>query len=130
MIKIFFLLFSLSTSAHALTPLNPQNILGMYDMRGIVHLKASVLPHNQIEATKIGIFDDTECTGKYTYNPANNEVEATFDCEGDRLYQKFSLKNKYLEDLEEGTTVQIYLEYKQDKYNLEFDVTKEQSYLE
>jgi hypothetical protein len=125
-----FLSFSISLSAFALTPLNAQNVLGKYDMKGIVHLKAEILPNNKIEAVQVGIFTDTYCSGTYKYLIATNEVEANLDCEGDRLYQRINLQDKYVEDLEEGTTVNVYLEYKNDKYNFDFDVIKEQSFLE
>lgn len=130
MLKIILVLLSLSTTAFARTPLNEQNVLGRYEMRGIVHLKANILPNNIIEATQIGIFTDTDCYGTYQYLKKSNEVEADLDCEGDRLYQKINLQGKYLEDLEYGTSVNIYLEYKGDSYNFDFDVIKEQSFQE
>lgn len=127
MLKAILLLLAISANAHALTPLNEDNVLGHYDMKGIVHLKANILPNNIIEATQIGIFTDTQCYGEYTYLKKTNEVEATLDCEGDRLYQKIDLSNKYLEDLTKGTTVNVYLEYQEDHYNFNFKVVKEQS---
>jgi hypothetical protein len=130
MFKPIFFLLSLTTSVYASTPLNAKNVLGSYDMRGIIHMKATILPKNKIEATQIGIFSDTECTGTYKYLTATNEVEATLDCEGDSLYQRINLQDKTVEDLEEGTTVAVYLEYKKDKYNFDFDVIKEQPFLE
>ena len=130
MTKTFILLLLLGSSAHAGTTLNAQNVLGQYDMQGIVHLKANILPKNKLLATQIGIFTDTECKGTYKYDPTTNIVEANLDCEGDRLYQKINLQGKTLEDLESGTTVNVYLEYKADKYNFDFEIIKEQSSLE
>lgn len=130
MFKTILLALSLSTSAYGLTPLDAKNVLGTYDMRGIVHLKAKILPNNKIKATKIGILFDTECKGTYKYIEAKSQVEANLDCEGDRLFQRLDLKDIYLEDLESGTTVSVYIEYNQDQYNFNFDVIKEQSFLE
>lgn len=130
MFKTIFLLLSISAPAYALTPLNEQNVLGRYDMKGIVHLKANILPDNVIEATQIGIFTDTECSGTYNYLKESNQVEATLDCEGDRLYQRIDLADKYLEDLIKGTRVNVYLEYQEDNYNFDFKVIKERSFLE
>lgn len=131
MTKTFFLFFLLlAQSAFAETALNAQNVLGQYDMQGIVHLKANILPKNKIEATQIGIFTDTQCKGTYKYDPATSIVEANLDCEGDRLYQKINLQGKTLEDLESGTTVSVYLEYKSDKYNFDFEIIKEQNLLD
>ena len=130
MFKGIFLLLSISASAHALTPLNEKNVLGRYDMKGIVHLKANILPNNVIEATQIGILTDTECSGTYTYFKQTNQVEATLDCEGDRLFQRIDLTDKYLEDLIKGTKVNVYLEYQEDNYNFDFKVIKERSVLE
>ena len=55
MTKLLFFLLTLSCNAFALTPLNAENVLGKYDMQGIVHLKANILANNQIKATQIGI---------------------------------------------------------------------------
>jgi len=130
MFKALVLISLLSTSAYAKTVLDAQNVLGRYDMKGIVHLKANILPNNEIEATQIGIFTDTQCYGTYNYLTDTNEVEATLDCEGERLYQKIDLAGKYLEDLIRGTRVNVYLEYKEDQFNFDFKVIKERSDLE
>lgn len=124
---LIVLLISTSISAKVVkTELNSENVLGLYDMKGIVHLKANILPNNIIEATQIGIFTDTQCEGTYNYVAETNIVEATLDCEGERLYQKIDLTGKYLEDLVKGTKVNVYLEYKEDKYNFDFKVIKVQ----
>jgi hypothetical protein len=121
----FVLLLSTSLFAKVVkTALNPENVLGLYDMKGIVHLKANILPNNIIEATQIGIFSDTQCEGTYNYLLESSIVEATLDCEGERLFQKIDLSGKYLEDLIKGTKVNVYLEYKEDKYNFDFKVIK------
>jgi hypothetical protein len=122
---LFALLLSSSLFAKVIkTELNAENVLGLYDMKGIVHLKANILPNNVIEASKIGIFSDIQCEGNYTYSTDTNIVEATLDCEGERLYQKIDLTGKYLEDLVKGTKVNVYLEYGEDKYNFDFKVIK------
>jgi hypothetical protein len=114
-----------STNTFAQTSLNAINVLGKYDMQGIIHLKATILPKNKIKATQIGIITDTECKGTYKFLTETSEIEANLDCEGDRLYQKINLQGKSVEDLEQGTTVGVYLEYQNDKYNFDFEVIKE-----
>ena len=130
MTKLIFIFLILTSSVYAGTALNAQNVLGHYDMQGVVHLRANLLAKNKIKATQVGIVYDTDCSGSYQYDPTLSMLQATLNCDGDRLFQKINLKDKTLEDLEAGTTVNVYLEYKSDKYNFDFEIIKEQSFQE
>ena len=125
MLKIILPLILLCSNAFAETFLTEKNLIGKYDMDGVVHLKANILPKNKMKATQIGIIYDTECTGTYKYNVKTAELEAKLNCDGDNLYQKISLKDKTLEDLVAGTSVNVYLEYNSEKYNFDFNIIKE-----
>ena len=124
--KLALVLLTVLTSAQsfAFTSLNAKNILGKYEMNGIVDLKVNLLPKNKVEATQIGIIFDTQCSGSYTYNPAKNELVADLDCEGDKLHQVIDFANTTLEDLKNGTQVHVSLDYKAEKYDFDFDVKK------
>src|SRR5665647_275623 len=116
------LMFSVFSFAD--TTLNEKNILGKYEMNGVVDLKVTILPNNKVEAIQVGIIFDTKCTGKYTYDQTNNEMVADLDCEGDSLHQKIEFANTTIEDLKNGTQVHVSLEYKSENYDLDFDIKK------
>ena len=49
MTKLILIFLILSSSAYAGTALNAQNVLGNYDMQGVVHLKANLLTKNKMK---------------------------------------------------------------------------------
>ncbi|MGZ3790300.1 MAG: hypothetical protein ACXVLQ_17335 [Bacteriovorax sp.] len=126
MMKFILLIMGLifSSFAFAQTALNAKNILGKYEMNGLVDLKATLLPNNKVEAIQVGIFTDTKCDGQYTYAQANNELVADLDCEGDHLHQKIEFANTTIEDLKNGTQVHVSLDFKSENYELDFDIKK------
>jgi hypothetical protein len=126
MIKFALLIAGLmfSTFSFAETTLNEKNILGKYEMNGVVDLKVTILPNNKVEAIQVGIIFDTKCTGKYTYDQSNNEMVSDLDCEGDSLHQKIEFANTTMEDLKNGTQVHVSLVYKSENYDLDFDIKK------
>lgn len=120
----FFTSLFFTTITFAETSLNATNVLGKYEMNGVVDLKVTVLPNNKVEAIQVGIFYDTKCNGKYTFNQSENLMEADLNCDGERLKQKIEFANTTLEDLKNGTQVHVLLEYKSEKYDLDFDIIK------
>ncbi|MDD4975097.1 MAG: hypothetical protein PHY93_12140 [Bacteriovorax sp.] len=126
MMKCTLLIAGLMFSAlsFADTTLNEKNILGKYEMNGLVDLKVTILPNHKVEAIQVGIIYDTKCIGNYTYDQTNKEMVADLDCEGDLLHQKIEFANTTIEDLKNGTQVHVSLEYKSENYDLDFDIKK------
>ncbi len=128
MLKLILTLSCLivSTITFADTSLNAKNILGKYEMNGLVDLKVTLLAQNKVQAVQVGIVYDTKCSGVYDYNQSANTMTADLDCDGDKLHQKIEFANTTMEDLKNGTQVHVLLDYKSENYDLDFDIKKVQ----
>ena len=121
---LLVILFSISSFAFAETIIDSKNILGKYEMSGLIDLKVTILPKNKVEAIQVGIIYDTKCNGVYDFNATAKELTADLDCDGDKLHEKIEFANTTMEDLVNGTQVHVSLDYKSENYDLDFDIKK------